>query len=150
MCSPSRITVAMRRDPDALVPVLDSLPPCFRTGAGWLVSGGQTHGASLGARLVWDSNKTEDSPEAEATLKRGKAARGIWTWMEQQPAISAAIAGIADVPVWSWTEEAWRLLDSAIGRYPVHRRTLTDLLRSVKTDQPLVSSQATSDYYSYL
>lgn len=135
--------------PPALASILQGIPLPFRIGMGFLVSSCTAHGISLGARLVWDSNRP-DPCDTRPTMDRGRSVFAAWRSLERQS--RARLGELCETPFCQWPDQCWATLDATLALYPALKQPLSLALRRANSyvQKPVVTASAAVDCYSYL
>jgi hypothetical protein len=92
--------------PESVASCLCWLPPCFRSGMGWLVGGSKEHGQALGTRLVLDQRLNSDRSAIDHCIKDGRRILSAWNTVAADDDFKNATEKQSQVPVWEW-ESRW-------------------------------------------
>lgn len=86
---------------------LESLPPCFRIGAGWLMGGGGVQAQPFGVKLIFDDGgyATNDSAPSPNLLEQGRELNAAWDTIAADSDFSKITEGErALTPVGFWSD----------------------------------------------
>ncbi len=84
-----------------LASLLQCVPPCFRSGFGWLVGGSRENGRAFGSRFIIYDQSTLEADSLDC-IERGREILLSWQTIAGDPDMKRAIARQSTVPVWEW------------------------------------------------
>jgi hypothetical protein len=111
------VALGLEREPTpySLARLLESLPPCFRCGAGWLVAGGKETGKALGSCLVMDESSKTPPADFEKRAERGQRLLDAWRSVERDGEFRTELSEASRIPAREW-EAKWGVNPEQIAR----------------------------------
>jgi hypothetical protein len=113
-----------RPTPAQIARLLDTLPPCFRCGLGWLVGGSRGHAQAFGAKLLLDTDLNPEDTTLDDCLARGSRLLEAWETVTRYADFRSEIEERSKTPLWDWE----RVHGSSLSEFAPRLALLASLL----------------------
>jgi hypothetical protein len=141
LTGPSPVVVRARLELHHTVALLNSLPPCFRAGNGWLAGGGRTHGLAFGSRLVWDDRAKAPTPDLPEIAARGRTTLCAWHYLQKRADTATRLARLSEEPFWRWGPGSWSLLLDLASGHHAFSEALRNLSAALSAGLPVLQAR---------